>query len=257
MKSQIKTAFKKYWILYLLLIPVVLILRFFCHMNDSDTLTWILAPTARWAGILGGIPFEYLPRQGYVNHFYRFLIAPSCSGIRFMMIAFLMLVFSFLYQIRSTRAGYLWFAFSIVFSYLSTVFVNGIRIVLSIYLPIPLARTGILKGWLNPDRLHTLIGTVVYFSSLCVIYPAASFLCQRGFMRLNAESKKAAPGNFRHGFQLLVPAFWYLSAVLAFPFLGRMLHNDWTGFGTYTILILSVCMTVSAPVVFIRYLHRI
>lgn len=257
MKNHAKTALKKYGLLYLLAIPVVLIPRFFCHTNDSDALTWILTPTARWAGILGGISFEYLPHQGYVNHFHRFLIAPSCSGVRFMMITFLMLVFSFLYQIKSARAGYLWFAFSAVFSYFFTVLVNGIRIVLAIYLPVFLEQSGILDGWLDPDRLHTLIGTVVYFSSLCAIYPATSFICQRRFMQQNAENKEAASGSSRHGFRLLVPAFWYLSAVLAFPFLGRMLRNDWTGFGTYAILILGVCMAVSAPVVFIRYLHRI
>lgn len=253
---QLKALIKKYWMLYLLTISAALVMRSCCKITDSDTLTWILTPTARWTGVLGSIPFEYLPHQGYVNHSYRFLIAPSCSGIRFMIIAFFMLIFSFLYQIRSTQTGYLWFAFSAVFSYLSTVLVNGIRIVLAIYLPIPLEQAGLLSGWLNPDRLHTLIGTVVYFSSLCVIYPAASFLCHHGFMR-STENTKTAPDNLRHGLQLLIPVFWYLSAVLAFPFLRRMIQNDWNGFGAYAILITGTCLVISAPFILIHYLHRI
>ena len=194
-KLKIQTFIRKYWFLYLLTILITFTLKLCCKITDSDALTWILAPTTRWASILGNIPFEYLPHQGYVNHFYRFLIAPSCSGIRFMTITFLMLVFSFLYQISSMKAGYLWFAFSAVFSYCTTILVNGIRIVVSIYLPIPLGQMGILNGWLNPDRLHTLIGTVIYFSSLCVIYPSASLICRRGFLRSMSENKKTIPSN--------------------------------------------------------------
>lgn len=248
-----KALIQKYWPLYLLTIMITLAMKFFCQITDSDMLTWILTPTTRWAGVLGSISFEYLPHQGYVNHFHRFLIAPSCSGIRFMMITFLMLTFSFLYQIKSTRTGYLWFIFSAVFSYFSTILVNGIRIVLAIYLPVPLEQAGLLNGWLNPDRLHTLIGTAVYFSSLCVIYPTASFICQHGFMRLSAELKEAASDYFRHGFRLLIPAFWYLSAVLALPLLKRMILNDWIGFGTYAVLILGTCMAIIVPVTLFKF----
>ena len=42
---------------------IILIMSYFCRTSDSDALKWILAPTAWWAGILGGIYFEYLPRQ--------------------------------------------------------------------------------------------------------------------------------------------------------------------------------------------------
>ena len=253
-KLQTKVFFCKYWILCFLTLLIIFSMRFCCRITDSDALTWILAPTTRWASFLGNIPFEYLPHQGYVNHFYRFLIAPSCSGIRFMTTTFLMLVFSFLYQIPSVKAGYLWFAFSIAFSYCTTILVNGIRIVVSIYLPIPLEQAGILNGWLNPDRLHTLIGTVVYFSSLCAIYPVASFICQRVFIRSTKETIKAAPDNLRHGFKLLIPSFWYLSAVLVLPFLRRILQNDWNDFGSYAVLIIGVCVLISVPIALINKL---
>lgn len=253
---QFKILLRKYWILYLLTLLITLVLRAFCQITDSNALTWILTPTARWAGILGCIPFEYLPHQGYVNHFYRFLIAPSCSGIRFMTITFLMLIFSYLHRLTTMRSGYLWFAFSAAFSYCATVLVNGIRIVLAIYLPVFLEQTDILNGWLNPDRLHTLIGTVVYFSSLCVIYPVASFICQYGFMQTSEKKEKAAPENRGRGLHLLIPAFWYLSAVLVFPFIRRMLLNDWDGFGAYAMLIVGACAVISVPVLVI-YLHRI
>ena len=124
--SHIKDIIKKHWIIYGLTIISALIMRYFCRTNDSDTLTWILAPTTRWVSTLSGISFEYIPHMGYINHFYQFLIAPSCSGSRFMLLTFIMLIFSFLYQIDTTLKGFLWFIFSAIFSYVSTIFVKAI-----------------------------------------------------------------------------------------------------------------------------------
>ena len=181
-----KTSLQKYWPLYLLTTAVAFILRYFSKATDSDVINWMLAPTVRWVSILSGITFEYLPHQGYASHAYYFLVAPSCAGIRFMMIAFLMLMFSSLHRIEKKKSGYLWFCFSIIFSYLATILVNSIRITASIHLPFLLKRAGLLDGWLTPDRLHTLTGTIVYFSSLCVIYLLSSSICTE--YRENSDS---------------------------------------------------------------------
>lgn len=258
-----KTTIQKYWPLYLLTIGIVLVLRCFSKITDSNVILWMLAPTARWAGILGGLSFEYLPHQGYACHSYYFLIAPSCAGIRFMMIVFLMLTVSFLHRIEQKRSGYLWFGFSIIFSYIDTILVNGIRIIASIYLPILLKRIRLQNGWLTPDRLHTLIGTVVYFSSLCVIYLLASVICKLWFLRSHAEmassaakfdgtpslpalaAARAVPCR-----RMLVPAFWYLLTVLVLPFCKRVLTNDWEGFGQYALLVLGSCVVIAAVLYF-------
>ena len=253
-KLSSKTLLKNNWIFYLITILAVLTMRHFSRITDSDALLWILAPTTRWAGILGGIPFEYLPHMGYVNHFYRFLIAPSCSGIRFMMITFLMLIFSFIHKFSSSRAKAFWFGISAVFSYLSTIFVNGIRITLAIYLPIPLEKAGLLTGLLNSDRLHTLIGTVVYFSALCVFYPLASCLCQYLSSLLSDKCADSFSSASEPESKLLIPAFWYLLAVLVIPFAGRMIRNDWDGFIPYALLISGACIIILAVSLLIRRL---
>ena len=210
---------------------ITLVMCYFCRTSDSDALTWMLTPTAWWVSILGGIPFEYLPHQGYVNHLWQFVIAPSCAGCRFMLITFLMLVFSFgkNESARGPEKQWAWFGFSLVFAYVSTILVNGIRIVASIYLPVVLERKQLMVGWLTPDRLHTLIGTVTYFISLCVIYLLALSICQRH--------------TIQHR-NLTVPAFWYLLVVLALPFVKRVYHHDLAGFGTYAAVIGGVCGSV-------------
>lgn len=243
---------------------VALIMYYFCRVNDSDALKWILTPTAWWVSILGGIPLEYLPHQGYVNHLWQFVIAPSCAGCRFMLITFLMMVFlpgrekdaeTKRHNIREKR---IWFGCSMLVAYVFTIFVNGIRIVASIYLPALLERKQLMGGWLTPDRLHTLIGTVTYFISLCVMYPAVLSVHDRiagGFkgrrMMAWQESKQddartvvdSAVRTVRSG-RLLVPAFWYLLFVLALPFVKRIYHHDLAGFGSYAAVIAGVCGSV-------------
>lgn len=275
---------------------VTLIMYYFCRVNDSDALKWILAPTARWVSILGGIPFEYMPHQGYVNHLWEFVIAPSCAGCRFMLITFLMMVFlpgrsdsgkdckedaedhdAAIKSAVARNAGnhdgrendaetkrhntggkWIWFGCSMLLAYVSSIFVNGIRIVAAIYLPALLERKQLMGGWLTPDRLHTLIGTVTYFISLCVMYPAVLSVHDRiagGFkgrrMMAWQESKqddaRTAAGTVvrtvRSG-RLLVPAFWYLLFVLALPFVKRVFHHDLAGFGSYAAVIAGVCGSV-------------
>lgn len=241
MISKIKTAAKQYWLLYTLTLCICAGLKYLSRSSNCDIYQWILAPTARWVSILCGISFEYLPYTGYVNHPHQFLIAPPCSGIRFMTIVFLMLIFSFLHQLQSKKAGCVWFFFSAAFSYGSTVFINGIRIAAAIYLPDFLASAGLLKGWLNPDRLHTLIGTVVYFSALCLIYPLAFGLLKD---KCNPKSR------------LFAPVFWYLLVVLALPFFTRLLGNNWDGFGSYAVLIIGVCTVVTGIAFLVRRLRH-
>ncbi len=228
-KMQIKTRIRNDWPLYLAVIVFMLVMRYFGRISDTDNLKWILEPTARWAGILGGISFEYLPHQGYVNHGYQFLIAASCAGIRFMLLTFLMLVFIPVYETSCQRKGGMpgrcrRIVYSLILAYFFTIFVNGIRIVLAVRLPIWLDKWYLSAGWLTPDRLHTLIGTVTYFTALCILYLSVTSTAERN--------------------RLLVPVFWYLLIVLALPFVKRLWYREWTGFGEYAVLILGVCMAV-------------
>lgn len=230
--------------LYLFAAALAVLAKWFCKVDDCDAFIWILAPTSRWVSILSGISFEYLPHTGYINYFHCFLIAPACSGIRFMLLTFLMLIFSFLHpdsalaKEASMKKSYLWFGFSMFFSYTASVFVNGIRICASIYLPVILENAGLIGGWLTQDRLHTAIGTVTYFSFLCVLYPAAAFIYRHGFLKAEKKEPSAPLSS-------LVPAFWYLLTVLVIPALGRIYRKDWEGFGQYGILVLSICLIVT------------
>lgn len=233
--EKLKTQFCFYLPYYLLSLLALGGLKLFYSRAGADELTWILAPTAGWVSILSGIPFTYVPDEGYVNHSLRFVIAPSCSGVRFLCITAAMLIFSFLHRTGSgsVAKSIRWILGSLGFSCLFTVFVNGLRILLAIYVPLTLSDAGIYIRWLTPERLHTLIGTVVYFFSLLILYRAAGLLCL---------GKPAAPSRSSFARSCLSPAFWYLFIALGIPFLNRAYAGSRGKFGEYAVLVSAACL---------------
>ncbi|NLL80319.1 MAG: exosortase K [Clostridiales bacterium] len=228
---DLKKLILQNWFFYLLGLSAILGLKCFYRQADSGQLDWILAPTAAWVHLLSGITFVQEPKAGYINHDFRFLIAPSCSGVRFMTIVMAMLIFSFVHHRKTHKGKLLWTTLSIPAAYLFTVFVNGFRIVLSIWLPLLLQRTSLYGGWLTPERLHTMTGTVVYFTGLLLLYRLTG--------KLSGQSAFQRPLQ-----NCIMPTFWYFTLVLVLPFLSRIYQRDLDGFAAYTLLMISVCMGI-------------
>lgn len=222
---------KKNVFIYLTALFAAAAVKFFGSTADSNCLAWILTPVSWWVASLSGISFQYVSHVGYVSRAHRFMIVPSCAGVRFLLLTFLMLVFSFTHLMHTQRRKVLWLAFSAGFSYIATVFVNGIRITISIYLPELLVRNEWMPAWLSAKGLHTMIGTAVYFSFLFVIYFLAGRICAHLFC-IPHETKAGSP------------VFWYVATVLVLPFFSRLYHNQWTGFGQYVMLVSCVCAVV-------------
>lgn len=226
---------KKNLVIYIPAVLAVLAVKIFYRTADSGLLSWILAPTTKWVQILSGIAFEKTAHVGYVSHEYRFIIAPSCSGVRFLLTAFVMMVFSFTHKLDTMGKKICWLGFSAVFAYIATVFVNGIRITVSIYLPLVLSEYSLAPAGMTAAQLHTVIGTTVYFSMLFVIYKLAGSLCRRFLSGIGTVQQNTSR-------QLLAPVFWYVVMVLGLPALGRWYRSDWAGFWQYAALVAGVCV---------------
>lgn len=239
--GRAKDLGKKYGLIYLSALVIAVTIKTVYGVAESDRLTWLLAPTAWWVEILSGISFEYVPHAGYVSHAYRFLIAPSCAGIRFFLLVFLMLVFSFLHAVGSRKRGFIWFFFSLGFSYVFTVFVNGIRITLAVYLPNLLEKAVTEEGFLTPERLHTMIGVAVYCSSLCILYYLAEQIISKKFNSCGTEVQKEKK-DFYHGFT--IPICWYFFLTVGLPFLARLYRREWEGFFSYALLVSGSCFLI-------------
>lgn len=237
-------------------------MKYYYSQADCDSLQWILGPTVWWVQLLSRIPFSYLPGTGYVNHSLRLLIAPSCSGVRFMTILFATLVFSFTPAIASTRTGmasdasllpcpwvkgFSWIAASGALSWLFTVIVNGLRIITAIYLPMYLESAGLMSGILTQDRLHTLIGVVIYFIALLTIYRLVGWFVQkrRGPAHLPTLLRKCAP-----------PVFWYFTFTLGLPLLNRAGRSGAGEFTEFALLVSGGCALILLPYVIILLLRK-
>ena len=267
-----KKIMKQYGLFYLTTLAILFFLKLFYREADSTNLQWLLAPTTWWVQVLSGIPFENIPPIGFVNHDLKFIIAKSCSGFQFMLITAAALIFSFLHRIipeaghplsenlpmndttceaphpcRLHRMllgfGYIIAGFGV--SYILTILVNGMRIILSIYIPLFLEQTAfsqkynVYSGWLTPDRLHTLIGTVTYFASLLAIY----LLADQMTLKISRPTNNNTP-NGCSAQRLLRPACWYFLFVLGIPFLNGAYINGGKQFTDYATLILLTCTVV-------------
>lgn len=260
------------FIFYLAGALIILGMKCYYRQADCDSLRWILGPTAGWVQLLSGIPFTYLPDAGYVNHSLRLLIAPSCSGVRFMMILFATLVFSFTPVIAASQAadkahalrpscrvfpasetlrswvkGFCWIAGSGISSWLLTVLVNGLRIIAAIYLPLYLEAAGLIGKVLTWDRLHTLIGVVIYFMALLAVYRLAGRLVHRktGIRLLPALLRKCAP-----------PVFWYLAFTLGLPLLHRAGRGSTSEFPEFAVLVAFGCVLILLPYCMILFFRK-
>lgn len=237
-------------VFYLMGFLIIFGIKYFYSGAGSDSLIWILAPTTKWVSLLSGIPFTYEPGVGYVNHSLRFLIAPSCSGVQFMLITMATLIFSFVHRLgawqedlpaRSSRhwkSGVCWIVVSMTASYLLTIFVNGLRIIVAIYLPVYFREWNLFGSLLTPERLHTIIGTVVYFISLLTIHHLAGYLIGR----VSGIGKNTVSQSLLR--KCMPPVFWYFFIVLGIPFLNRAYQNGREKFMEYAILILFSCVPV-------------
>lgn len=260
------TSLLGYWPCWLAALLVMSVIKYRYSSVDVEMLRWILTPTAWWAGVLTGDVFTWQAGAGYVSHAYEFVIASTCSGIQFMMIVIAALVFGYVHHMGTLRRGLWWTGGTVGFSYVFTIFVNGVRIACAIFIPrrLPAGLAPMWTGrWLTPERFHTMIGIVVYFTSLLFIYEMAGAGLRRiGILAGGSESWKTGqergdgegenPGIWegrekgvseKTGFG--VPVFWYFFIVLGIPFLNRAYERNREGFTEYTALLVVVCPVVA------------
>lgn len=242
-----RVRIRKYGVFYAAGGLVSLWLKYrFCHAG-SEELLWLLTPVAWWVQRLSGLSFIYEQGVGYVEHSVRFIIAPSCSGVQFLIIAMAVLLFTFVHRTGTLRKGALWTLISLAGAYGYTILVNGIRIVLAIWIPDALKRNGIRTERLTPERLHTIIGVTVYFAALLLLYRGVDALLCR--LEGRSESSERTAGQRKAVWEMkryAAPVFWYLFIVLGVPFLNHAMEKDPAGYGEYALVTGSVCLGVLA-----------
>lgn len=144
-------------------------LKYHYSTTSVNGLRWVLGPTSFAVEIVSGIDFRFESYAGYLSEDRSFLIAASCSGVNFLIIAFLTLVIS-----RFAGGGLNWRALPIAFAaaYTTTIAANTVRILTA------LQTRGFETGvnWLGAEDVHRIEGIVVYFGFLLLLFTVSELI---------------------------------------------------------------------------------
>lgn len=247
--NKAKSFVKKYGVFYTIGIVIAFTLKYYYSKAEAEALDWILAPTVRWVQVLCGITFEKQQGVGYVNHEYQFIIAPVCAGMNFMVIAFSTLIFSFIHRMKTWKSRLLWMGSCLFLVYLYTILVNSLRIIPSVFLP----QMDIYSGWITPERIHVIEGTVVYFASLLLLYYVVDEIL-KCIAPVNEKSRNTVESNTRKAhtgkasisilYRYSIPVLLYFAITLGIPFINGAFRNNRADFLEHAALVAAVCVVV-------------
>jgi exosortase K len=233
-------------------------LKYHYSVADSEDLQWILSPTSWFVQRLTGMPFEWEEHTGFVSRLHGIIIAPSCAGVNFLIIAFSTLYFTTARLMPNGRWRVLWLGITIGISYILTLGVNGLRIVAAI----SLYQADIYGGWLTPERAHRIEGTLIYFSSLLIAHLFVNRIARHFLSRaksplvpLYERGKPAQVLPFAKGRQrgflgkwfeqpVIAPFLWYCLITLGIPLLNHGPLREGLRFMEHGVLVLCVCAGV-------------
>jgi exosortase K len=201
--------------------------------SNIDNLCWILAPTAYLVEVTGDMKFEKEIDIGYVDHKSGIIIAPSCSGVNFMIIVFCLSTCTGLKKIKTTSTQLMWVIISLAGAYIYTLLVNTFRINLSIYS----IRTDFLQGWFSGETVHLIEGVLVYFIFLFIYNSLLSRITDPAYI-INTGK----PYSFKR--RPILPLTLYLFFTLLVPVFNHGGLPPGNGFIRYAFIVLITCFIV-------------
>ena len=257
--NKIKRIVVQNGIFYFLALFIALGLKYHYSRADSGDLLWILGPTAGLIETVSGIQFEREANTGFVSRGYRFIIAPSCAGINFLIMAFCMAVFSGIHGIRYFSSKLLWLAVGLVSAYILTIAVNTLRIIVSIYS----YNTDIYFGWLTPARVHRLEGIVIYFFFLYLFYMIIIKTLPR--IRQEFQGKEITPVSygdgqadyFRRACSGLIPLCWYGLITLGIPLVTGAYRENMSRFSEHSWTVIGASVCILAAIFLIQLIFKV
>lgn len=148
-------------------------LKLFYSAASADDLRFVLAPTAWLVEVAGGHRFDWTS-GGYLSTELRFVIAPACAGVNFLIVAFATLVLGLVRPARPVWQNAAIVLGSAASAFGATIVANALRILIAI----PLWTHGVSVGALTGARLHELAGVVVFLGMLVGLHGVARRLAR-------------------------------------------------------------------------------
>jgi exosortase K len=228
---------------------VAVALKYHYSHASSDDLLWILAPTASIVSWITGVPYLHESGTGFVSPDHRFIIAPACSGVNFMIIAFCTALFSFAHRFRRVSFMTIWLAASLSGAYLVTLCVSSLRIILSI----ALLEHNVRFGWFTPERIHRIEGIAVYLFTLIAYYSAILSVVNRAA----CDKRGGRSNSLLQGIAFIaVPVCWYVAVTVGVPLITGHSRAPYALFKEHIGMVLLSCIAVSVIALCIQLCFR-
>ncbi|PYS87699.1 MAG: exosortase K [Acidobacteria bacterium] len=224
-------------------ITAAALLKLFYSTANVNELRWILAPTSFCVELVTGETFWFESYAGYINNDNSFLIADSCSGMNFLIAAFLML--SVLVLWGENNVDVAWYAFPIVAAaaFFTTIAANTVRIAVAL----KLHRMNAAALWINPEQAHRLQGIFIYFGFLLLLY----FLYEKLDRSHQVETAKLTTLIRRP----LIPLLIYWLITLGIPII-RGSYQEGSPFWEHLTFVVLTPLILITPFVVIDQLKR-
>jgi exosortase K len=233
--------------LAVVLLCAVTLKQYYSSANVNE-LRWILAPTTVMVELVTGERFVFESFAGYMSSDRSFLIASSCSGVNFLLSAFLLLTLSKLWRGRDQKISWNFIPIAAVVAYLATIIANTARIATALHL-----RTFDSELiWLNPDQLHRFEGIVIYFGCLMLLFFASR--------RLGSDTRSRDRSVARLLRRSLLPLVVYYSITIGVPVITTFYRGGkFTGFWEHSLFVLLTPIVILVPLIAFRAVkdHRL
>jgi len=159
-------------VVYLLAVLAALALKQHYSTASVEDLRWILASTAAVVAGVSGTSFVFEEHTGYVSRDLHFVIAESCAGVNFLIIAFWTAIFAYTRETRTRLQQALLLIAGAGLAYVAAVAANSLRILIAL----PLHLNAVSWGVLTPERIHRIEGIVVYLAVLCAFFASSRWV---------------------------------------------------------------------------------
>lgn len=211
-------------------------LKAFYSTASVNDLKWILAPTTFLVELVTGERFYFESHAGYMNTDRSFLIADSCSGMNFLIAAFLMIAIMLIW--RADLGVWVSAPLSLAAAYAATIVANTVRIAVAL----KQHRMEEPMIWVNPEQLHRLQGIFIYFGFLLLIF----LLIDR------TEHYEERRNRLRY----LVPVSIYWVITLGVPILNGA-FNSGTDIREHLVFVVVTPLVILTPLFVIELLRQI
>jgi len=208
---------------------VAFALKYHYSIATPNGLRWILAPTTFMVELFTRTGFRFEPFAGYLSDDRTFLIAASCAGVNFLIIAFLMLNLGTL--LRERKLDWLSIPTSLVVAYFATLVANTVRIVIALQMQ----RYDLRIGSFSEEEIHRLEGIVVYFGFLLVLFFVSEKIASR--------TRPHPSTLFRRS---LIPLAIYYAATLGVPLAGGAYRDS--AFWQHSLFVVITPLIVALPI---------